>query len=134
MRLVLAFFLILLEAHQTWSVNFGLYPYVEILVADRKPAWFDDKSGPVAKWIRRRFPTPEIASSSPARVDNVFYLQLSLRWHLKTAYQIERRVTRFAIVKTRGHESLLATEVTKYIQMSSSHLSTLSSLWEEPFS
>ena len=51
-----------------------------------------------------------------------------------TAYQIERRVTRFAIVNTRGHESLLATEVTKYIQMSSSHLSTLSSLWEEPFS
>ena len=51
-----------------------------------------------------------------------------------TAYQIERGVTRFAIVKTRGHESLLATEVTKYIQMSSSHLSTLSSIWEEPFS
>ena len=51
-----------------------------------------------------------------------------------TPYQIERGVTRFAIVKTRGHESLLATEVTKYIQMSSSHLSTLSSIWEEPFS
>ena len=51
-----------------------------------------------------------------------------------TPYQIERGVTRFAIVKTRGHESLLATEVTKYIQMSSSHLSTLSILWEEPFS
>ena len=72
MRLVLAFFLILLEAHQTWSVNFGLYPYVEILVADRKTDWFDDKSGPVAKWIRRRFPTPEIAGSSPARVDQNF--------------------------------------------------------------
>ena len=46
---------------------------------------------------------------------------------------IKRRVKRFANVKTRGHESLLATEVTKYIQMSSSHLSTLAILWEQPF-
>ena len=53
----------------------ALYPNVEILVVDREPAWFGDKSGPVAKWIRRRFPTPEIAGSSPARVDQNFSIK-----------------------------------------------------------
>ena len=46
--------------------------YVEILGGKRNPAQFHDKRGPVAKWIRRRFPTPKIAGSSPARVDANF--------------------------------------------------------------
>ena len=50
----------------------ALWPTVEILEADANPAQFHDNIGPVAKWIRRRFPTPEIAGSSPARVDQNF--------------------------------------------------------------
>ena len=50
------------------------------------------------------------------------------------AYLIERCVKRFANVKTRGDESLLASEVTKYIQMSLSYLYTQFILCELPLS
>ena len=73
---------------------------------DRKPAWFDDKSGPVAKWIRRRFPTPEIAGSSPARVDQKFSIFLKIciytNFELETVFSpLERNCCDLKVIDTK---------------------------------